>query len=235
MNNNFHLIFKKYGSDKVSHHGYHLFYPQFIEKFRNSSDAMIEIGICDKKSLYSWLEYFPRSFVYGLDINLEEKGNNFHLVKLDQSSETQLNNFISNLKRNIFFINDDGSHIPEHQILTFSKLFDILQPGGVYIIEDIETSYWSKNGLYGYTTNYGFKHNKSIIEIFKNLVDYINYEFLLENNKKELSSLKPDVINEEQCLWINTITFCQNCIVITKKTQDEYNYFNRQYRFRDNL
>ena len=43
--NDFYNIFNKYESDKVTHHGYHMFYPQFIEKFRKSKDAMIEIGI----------------------------------------------------------------------------------------------------------------------------------------------------------------------------------------------
>ena len=38
---------------------------------------------------------------------------------------------------------DDGSHIPWHQIFTLETIFDtFLKDGGVYIIEDIETSYW---------------------------------------------------------------------------------------------
>ena len=49
---------------------------------------------------------------------------------------------------------------------TFDLLFrQVLLPGGTYIIEDIETSYWSRNGLYGYTTRYGYHHENSCIEV----------------------------------------------------------------------
>lgn len=30
---------------------------------------------------------------------------------------------------------------------------------------------------------------------------------------------------------ISSITFCHNCIIITKKTSDDYKYCNRKYRF----
>ena len=38
---------------------------------------------------------------------------------------------------NLDVILDDGSHIPEHQILTFNTLFPSVVPGGIYIIEDV--------------------------------------------------------------------------------------------------
>jgi len=37
---------------------------------------------------------------------------------------------------------DDGSHIPRHQLVSFSALFPFVRPGGVYVIEDIESSYY---------------------------------------------------------------------------------------------
>ena len=40
---------------------------------------------------------------------------------------------------------DDGSHVPEHQILTINKLWKLVKPfPGIYIIEDLQTSYWKK-------------------------------------------------------------------------------------------
>ena len=64
----------------------------------------------------------------------------------------------------------DGQYKKTADSNTFNKLFPILEENGVYIIEDIETSYWTKNGLYGYNTNYGYKHPNSIVEIFKNII-----------------------------------------------------------------
>ena len=38
---------------------------------------------------------------------------------------------------------DDGSHVVSHQIASFNALFDeALKPGGIYMVEDLETSYW---------------------------------------------------------------------------------------------
>jgi len=50
---------------------------------------------------------------------------------------------VSKIKHPVCFINDDGSHVPEHQLFSFDYLFhELLMPGGTYIIEDVETSYW---------------------------------------------------------------------------------------------
>jgi hypothetical protein len=231
----FFEILTKSNTDKVTHHGYQFFYPVYLEKFRDTTDAMIEIGILFKESLNAWIEYFDKTFVYGLDINLEEKNEKYDIIKCDQSSEEQLNNFIANINRSIFFVIDDGSHIPEHQILTFNKLFNILKPGGVYIIEDIETSYWNKLGLYGYETHYGYKHPKSIVEIFKNIIDDVNSEFLNEENKILQDELTSDTVNKNNREWIQSIVFGQNCIIILKKNEEEYNYFKREYRFKDRI
>jgi demethylmacrocin O-methyltransferase len=37
---------------------------------------------------------------------------------------------------------DDGSHISSHVIMSFSTLFPALSDGGLYVIEDLQTSYW---------------------------------------------------------------------------------------------
>ena len=45
---------------------------------------------------------------------------------------------------------DDGGHAPTQQINSFKKLFkDALKPGGLYFVEDIEISYWTKGSAYG--------------------------------------------------------------------------------------
>jgi ribosomal protein L5 len=88
--------------------------------------------------------------------------------------------------------------------------------GGVYIIEDVETSYWTKGGLYGYPTNYGYKHPNSIIEIFKTAVDCLNGEFA-QNAQTSVQHVDE----------IGSIVFAKNCIVITKKQKEN----KRIYRF----
>lgn len=121
---------------------------------------------------------------------------------------------------------------------TFDLLFrHVLVPGGTYIVEDIETSYWSRNGLYGYTTRYGYHHEHSCIEIFKDLLDDVNSEFL-SRNAREAQERR---IGHDFCLEtrqaVSSITFGQNCIIVVKKTEEETKaaFNNRHYRYAQNL
>lgn len=46
----------------------------------------------------------------------------------------------------IDIIVDDGSHYNDHVITTFKILFPLLSPRGIYVVEDIQTSYWPGEG-----------------------------------------------------------------------------------------
>ena len=197
---------------------------------------MIEIGIENSASLKLWLNYFPHIFIYGMDINIEDKGDRFKIYKGDQSNKDDLNNLVNNIEKPIFLIIDDGSHIPEHQILTFDILFETLLPGGIYIIEDIETSYWSQNYIYQYETKYGYHHPNSIIEFFKLLIDDVNSEFLKVENKNIQTSIINEKINVKNRKNISSITFYHNCIIIKKKTKDEIEFYgDREYYWKQQL
>jgi len=222
-------------SDKISQHGYHFCYPHFLEKYKNMHMAMIEIGIENKFSLNLWLNYFSNTFIYGMDINFSCQGDRYNIYKGDQSNIKDIEQFIEYITKPIFFVIDDGSHIPEHQILTFDILFEKLLPGGTYIIEDIETSYWTKSAIYQYPTNYGYHNNNSVLEFFKLLVDDINSEFLNNDNKNIQKSLINEKINENNRKNISTITFYHNCIIIVKKTQEELDFYKGEYPWKEKL
>ena len=210
----------KYNTDKVYHHEYHDIYDFFLKSFYNSSGAMLEIGVQHINSLNMWLELFPNAHIYGMDIDISDTGERYSIIKGDQSTPEDVNNVYSIISnKDIFFINDDGSHIPEHQLLAFNTLFPTLQEGGIYIIEDIETSYWTKYGLYGYETRYGYKHPNSIIEIFKEVADSVNAEF---------AGPRPNRVMHHN--MIGSITFSRNCIIIVKQTRP-----TRPYRFSERL
>jgi hypothetical protein len=182
-----------------------------------------------------WLDFFKNANIYGIDINdkdfIYKRGQIF---KGDQSNKNDLENVVNKIGKCGFII-DDGSHVPKHQLDTFNYLFDkCLDYGGIYIIEDIETSYWKKSKLYGYNINSGYLNEKSIIEIFKNSLDIVNSEFLTDDNKKFLK--KHSKINYENLKYISMITFGYNCIIIKKMTLAEYKrYGERKYRFIDRL
>lgn len=72
----FYRIGKK-GTDKITHHGYHRFYPQYIEKYREFTEdyGMIEIGIQDSNSLRTcWNIFHVHSFTE-LTLNYPRRAN----------------------------------------------------------------------------------------------------------------------------------------------------------------
>ena len=221
--NTMQLIGEKYKTDKITHHKYHEIYPTYIEKFYQKSGGIIEIGLepqWGNASLSMWLELFPKMHIYGLDRGTQnEFKDRYTILQCDQSYSEQLDKCAHKINHPIYFINDDGSHIPEHQLLTFNKLFPLLEIGGVYIIEDIETSYWRKGSIYGYRTRYGKSHKNSIVEIFKKSIDGVNVEFS--------QSSKGQVEHQKE---IGSITFAKNCIIITKRDTEF-----REYRFKNKL
>jgi hypothetical protein len=230
---------RKHGTDKVTHHGYHRFYPRFIEHYRGvAGAAMLEIGIDQSKSLNTWLEYFPQAFIYGIDISISKQGERYSIFKADQSEIRDIQ-FVAehSIKHPLFLIVDDGSHIPEHQVQCFDYLFGskALMPGGTYIVEDIETSYWSRGGLYGYKTQYGYHHERSAVEIFKDLLDDVNEEFLTDSDRRKQQARVGQEISAATRRHISSVSFGQNCIIIVKKTEEEFSYSDRVYRYKKNL
>ena len=200
-------------TDKVSHHRYDRFYPLFLESLRDQEFNMLEIGVGSGGSLRLWEEYFPKASIHGADVDynyFEESSERFTLHKFDQSNPNDLKEIVNTLPKCKFII-DDGSHHPHHQFTTFIELFkNLLEPEGVYIIEDIECNYWHPDStIYGYEIGHF-----NILSYFKNTLDQINTEF----------SGKKNYLN------ISTVTFAHNCIIITKQTPEETEISNKPYR-----
>ena len=220
-NNSMLLYGQLSNTDKVTHHEYHKYYEPVLKPYYNSHGSIVEIGLGTGQSLPMWQNLFKHAHIYGVDKEYENSGNDrYTIYKGDQSNVNDLNDLRKSLTdKSVFFINDDGSHIPEHQLLTFNTLFPILKEGGIYIIEDIETSYWTKGECYNYKTRYGYKHPDSIVEIFKDASDIMNREFIVDKTNLSKKILHYD--------YIESVTFARNCIIIKKN----YNA-NREYRFK---
>lgn len=216
--------FKKIGTqfqtDKVLHHGYHLYYPTHLEYLRKKTFNMLEIGLGNFEddtgnSPKLWKTYFPNSNIFVMDIDHQYIDEYSTVIRGDQSKMSDLRK-VKSIVGNCDFIIDDGSHHPDHQLRTFDYLFgELLNLGGVYIIEDIECSYWNpQSKVYDYKTGY-----LNIIDYFTKYQHEINSEFNKNTNP----------------LNISTITVGPNFIVIKKRTQEEIDFYNREYRFKHYL
>lgn len=221
------------GTDKILHHLYERFYSDFLSQ-DNIKNDILEIGYGQGDGVKFWQHLYPDCFLNVIDKDLKKTGKNYEVFKCDQSSLIDLEMFLEKVKgKKIELIVDDGSHIPEHQILSFNMLFkNLLTPGFTYIIEDIETSFWKSGSVYGYPTSYGYDSKKSIINSFSKILNWINKEFLLENEKEVLRKEIKGAGFDIECIdCIKSITFGHNILGIRKKTKKDLQLNNRNYRF----
>jgi tetratricopeptide (TPR) repeat protein/cephalosporin hydroxylase len=160
------------GSYKVLH--YFFIYDQILARFLEAQKpvTLLEIGVQSGGSLQIWKKYLPPgSEVHGMDINPKcaelEFGEGIHF-HLGSASNV---NFVNKLfaRQGFDVILDDGSHFCPEVTATFLNLFKKLNPGGVYIVEDLHTSYWPDAPYLG-----GLRRPGSSIEFFKEFVDTLH-------------------------------------------------------------
>jgi hypothetical protein len=152
-------------------------YDRHLSRFRDRDITVLEIGISGGGSLEIWSRYFgPKARVVGMDIEPDCKRFEKPGIKVyigDQGDAAFLER-VANEIGPIDILIDDGSHIFEHQIGTFRALFKHIRDDGVYVCEDLCTSYWQdysgavrKPGTY--------------VEFLKDLIDELNAWYWREN------------------------------------------------------
>jgi hypothetical protein len=161
---NYNDILNKHSSDKGTNpygretaaNGYGEIYDKYFRDYREIAMNICDIGIDEGFSLLANKEYFINANIHGVDIDdksfYDSERIKTHIV--DQNNENDINIFVNKMKNdNIQFdiIIDDASHDVVHQQVTFGKLFEILKHGGLYIIEDLGSSFFKEGvNLYGY-------------------------------------------------------------------------------------
>jgi hypothetical protein len=158
------------GADKGSnYHNYTAIYSQHFCNLRHEPIKFLEIGIYTGKSVAMWENYFTNAELHFMDITFERvqyfsPRSKYHL--LDQQDRAALKHFAHQVGQ-FDIILDDGGHTMEQQISSFVSLFPHVKKGGMYIIEDLHTSYWPAFG--------GGNHSGTTIEFLKKLIDDVNY------------------------------------------------------------
>jgi predicted O-methyltransferase YrrM len=153
-------------TDKGNYHGYLPIYNKLFTSYQNKC-TFCEIGVAKGYSFRMWDEYFgDNSILYGVDINLsyidaEIKNKFSNKIKLIESDVNLLHlTILNNLKFDLII--DDGSHVLEHQIKTIDFFLTRMNPGGLIIIEDVN----SQNDLEYLRNLYGnFQININIANV----------------------------------------------------------------------
>lgn len=72
---------------------------------------------------------------------------------------------------------DDGSHLSPDVLTTFNTLFPLLRDGGVYAVEDTQTSYWPEWG-----GSQDREDPNTSMSMLKRLGDGLNYEEFVDDD-----------------------------------------------------
>lgn len=115
-------------------------YHRHLSRFVGQPAHVVEVGVFGGGSLDMWTAYFgDRCHVYGIDIEPECKKHERDNVSIFIGDQ-QDRQFWSAFKEQVSEVDiliDDGGHRPDQQITTLEEMLPHLQPGGVYICEDI--------------------------------------------------------------------------------------------------
>jgi len=159
-------------SDRYVH--YFDAYDRYFSKFRGSDTGVLEIGTTAGGGLQMWKNYFGKeASIYGIDIRpaamFEEEQIRCFLG--DQEDQDFLDRVIKKIPK-LDLIIDDGGHSMKQQIGSFIKLWPHLKPGGIYLVEDLATSYHPQ-------FRYGNEDpDKTFVAVAKRLIDEINRDFV---------------------------------------------------------
>lgn len=189
VSDNLTTLAKLFKTDKWGSHFYTTHYQTHFKKFRFKKINFLEIGVggyndpyAGGHSLRMWKAYFPFAKIYSLDI-YDKAPQEEHRIKIYKGSQVDMD-FLQSICSEVGdfdLIVDDGSHINEHVIKTFEFLFPKLKKGGIYVVEDTQTSYWSNYG----GTSENFDKKGTIYHFFKSLIDGLNHEeFMISEYQK---------------------------------------------------
>jgi hypothetical protein len=145
-------------------------YDRYFSRYRGTDVHILEIGVYHGGSLQMWRDYFgPNARIFGVDINPYAKHFESEGTKVfvgDQENRAFLQSLTKEVPR-VDILIDDGGHTMRQQIATFEVLFPHVSPEGIYLCEDLHTSYWEAYGG-------GCRRKGTFIEFSKRLIDQLH-------------------------------------------------------------
>jgi hypothetical protein len=174
----------RFMTDKEGDHHYTKHYEHHFQSLRNKRLNILEIGIGGYDnpreggaSLRMWKEYFPNASIFGIDIYDKSPHNEPRIktFKGSQTDEVFLRKVAEQIGR-IDIVIDDGSHINNHVITAFNVLFPLMSPDGIYVVEDLQTSYWEHVVGQDWGGSKSLTASHTSMNFFKSLSDGLNYE-----------------------------------------------------------
>lgn len=152
---------------------YSIIYDQLLSEYRNLPGLRIlEIGVLQGGSQRILKSYFKKgTIIYGVDISRDaEQYITGTQIRIGDATDSKFLEKIIHEMGGVDIVIDDGSHLSSHQKKSFEILFPYLNQNGLYIIEDLEHSYFWKSKSLPYLPN-------TFWNFAKRTTEYLNVDF----------------------------------------------------------
>lgn len=110
----------------------------------------LEIGVSHGGSLEVWRDYLgPDAIIHGLDIDprcANAVAPEVATVHIGSQADPSMLRQVVAAMGGVDVVLDDGSHMAEHQRISFDTLWPMLTWNGLYMCEDVHTAYWPTYG-----------------------------------------------------------------------------------------
>lgn len=145
-------------------------YHRHLKRFRGRKVKVVEFGVSLGGSAQMWREYFgPRAQLYGVDCyhKCKQWETDWFQVFIGDQADRGFLKRVANEVGPVDVVIEDGGHYPHQQVATFEEFYPLIRPGGVFLIEDLHTSYWPEFAG-------GLGKPDTFMEYSKPLVDQLN-------------------------------------------------------------
>jgi hypothetical protein len=133
-------LFAQYpDTDKVTLHSYDRVYNELFGSRRHTVKHLLEIGVWKGDSLRVWADWFVNAKIVGLDCEPVIVHHPRIDVWIGDVFWTEWLKGIVDVYSSFDVIIDDGPHTENAQLAAWNVLFPHLSPGGVYVIEDVQS------------------------------------------------------------------------------------------------
>lgn len=152
-------------------HHYIPLYDRYFAPFRGTPVRFLEIGVNHGGSLQVWRRFLGgKATIFGVDINPDcaQYDGQAGQVRIGSQADREFLNGVVDEMGGVDIVLDDGSHRMGHIEASLKALFPRLSMGGLYVIEDLHTSYFPKFGG-------GFSEKRNFFNFLRRMIDDMHH------------------------------------------------------------
>jgi flagellar motor protein MotB len=206
---------KRFGVHKWAH--YMPVYEKHLARFQGKDPVILEVGVAKGGSVEMWNRYFGgRCTIYGVDLMrkcqvVEDHFPNAHIVRGDQADPNFWRDFRAMCPK-VDILLEDGGHKMHQQIRTFECMYDHVKDDGLYLCEDMCTSYRPEYGG-------GLGKGGTFVEYTKGLIDQMNAHHIRASSTGDHTNYPLDFRHVTA-----SITFYDGVVAFEKRVDHEVPY-----------